>query len=391
MGMCYFDVQLIGGMILYDGKIVEMCIGEGKILVGILLVYFNVLFGKGVYVVMVNDYLVCCDVNWMCLLYEFFGFSVGVVIFFQLLEDKCVVYVVDIIYGINNEFGFDYLCDNMVFSLDDKFQCELNFVVVDEVDLIFIDEVCILLIIFGQVEDSFELYIKINKLILCFKCQVEEVEGKLIEEGYYSIDEKICQVEFNEQGYQFIEDLLSQNGLFGEGESFYLVYNLSLLIYVYVVLCVYILFYCNVEYIVQGDQIFLIDEYIGCIMFGCCLFEGLYQVIEVKEGLLIQVESQILVFIIFQNYFCLYNKLVGMIGIVDIEVFEFCQIYGFDVVVILIYWLIVCKDFNDLVYLIQEEKYVVIIIDIKQCQVFGWLILVGIVLIESFEYVFKLL
>ena len=236
MGMRHFDVQLIGGMTLHDGKIAEMRTGEGKTLVGTLPVYLNALSGKGVHVVTVNDYLARRDANWMRPLYEFLGLSVGVVTPFQPPEDKRAAYAADITYGTNNEFGFDYLRDNMAFSLDDKFQRELNFAVVDEVDSILIDEARTPLIISGQAEDSSELYIKINKLIPRLKRQVEEVEGKPTEEGHYSIDEKTRQVELNEQGHQFIEDLLSQNGLLGEGESLYSAHNLSLLTHVYAAL-----------------------------------------------------------------------------------------------------------------------------------------------------------
>ncbi len=368
MGMRHFDVQLIGGMTLHDGKIAEMRTGEGKTLVGTLPVYLNALSGKGVHVVTVNDYLARRDANWMRPLYEFLGLSVGVVTPFQPPEDKRAAYAADITYGTNNEFGFDYLRDNMAFSLDDKFQRELNFAVVDEVDSILIDEARTPLIISGQAEDSSELYIKINKLIPRLKRQVEEVEGKPTEEGHYSIDEKTRQVELNEQGHQFIEDLLSQNGLLGEGESLYSAHNLSLLTHVYAALRAHTLFHRNVEYIVQGDQILLIDEHTGRTMPGRRLSEGLHQAIEAKEGLPIQAESQTLASTTFQNYFRLYNKLAGMTGTADTEAFEFRQIYGLDVVVIPTHRPIARKDFNDLVYLTQEEKYAAIITDIKQCQ-----------------------
>ena len=386
MGMRHFDVQLIGGMTLHDGKIAEMRTGEGKTLVGTLPVYLNALSGKGVHVVTVNDYLARRDANWMRPLYEFLGLSVGVVTPFQPPEDKRAAYAADITYGTNNEFGFDYLRDNMAFSLDDKFQRELNFAVVDEVDSILIDEARTPLIISGQAEDSSELYIKINKLIPRLKRQVEEVEGKPTEEGHYSIDEKTRQVELNEQGHQFIEDLLSQNGLLGEGESLYSAHNLSLLTHV-TQRCAHTLFHRNVEYIVQGDQILLIDEHTGRTMPGRRLSEGLHQAIEAKEGLPIQAESQTLASTTFQNYFRLYNKLAGMTGTADTEAFEFRQIYGLDVVVIPTHRPIARKDFNDLVYLTQEEKYAAIITDIKQCQALGRPILVGTASIESSEYV----
>ncbi|MDU3294149.1 MAG: preprotein translocase subunit SecA, partial [Pseudomonas aeruginosa] len=390
-GMRHFDVQLLGGMVLNERCIAEMRTGEGKTLVGTLPVYLNALSGKGVHVVTVNDYLARRDANWMRPLYEFLGLSVGVVTPFQPPEDKRAAYAADITYGTNNEFGFDYLRDNMAFSLDDKFQRELNFAVVDEVDSILIDEARTPLIISGQAEDSSELYIKINKLIPRLNRQVEEVEGKPTEEGHYSIDEKTRQVELNEQGHQFIEDLLSQNGLLGEGESLYSAHNLSLLTHVYAALRAHTLFHRNVEYIVQGDQILLIDEHTGRTMPGRRLSEGLHQAIEAKEGLPIQAESQTLASTTFQNYFRLYNKLAGMTGTADTEAFEFRQIYGLDVVVIPTHRPIARKDFNDLVYLTQEEKYAAIITDIKQCQALGRPILVGTASIESSEYVSKLL
>ena len=391
MGMRHFDVQLIGGMTLHDGKIAEMRTGEGKTLVGTLPVYLNALSGKGVHVVTVNDYLARRDANWMRPLYEFLGLSVGVVTPFQPPEDKRAAYAADITYGTNNEFGFDYLRDNMAFSLDDKFQRELNFAVVDEVDSILIDEARTPLIISGQAEDSSELYIKINKLIPRLKRQVEEVEGKPTEEGHYSIDEKTRQVELNEQGHQFIEDLLSQNGLLGEGEP------------------------------LLGAQPEPADPRLRSAARAHPVppqrrvhrpgrpdppdrrahrphhawpspVRGLAPGHRgAKEGLPIQAESQTLASTTFQNYFRLYNKLAGMTGTADTEAFEFRQIYGLDVVVIPTHRPIARKDFNDLVYLTQEEKYAAIITDIKQCQALGRPILVGTASIESSEYVSKLL
>ncbi|BAU72700.1 preprotein translocase subunit SecA [Metapseudomonas furukawaii] len=391
MGMRHFDVQLIGGMTLHDGKIAEMRTGEGKTLVGTLAVYLNALSGKGVHVVTVNDYLARRDANWMRPLYEFLGLTVGIVTPFQPPEEKRAAYAADITYGTNNEFGFDYLRDNMAFSLEDKFQRELNFAVIDEVDSILIDEARTPLIISGQAEDSSQLYIQINKLIPRLKRHIEEVEGQVTQEGHFSVDEKTRQVELNEMGHQYIEEMLTEAGLLAEGESLYSAHNLSLLTHVYAALRAHTLFHRNIEYIVQNGQVLLIDEHTGRTMPGRRLSEGLHQAIEAKEGLQIQAESQTLASTTFQNYFRLYKKLSGMTGTADTEAFEFRQIYGLDVVVIPTHRPVARKDFNDLVYLTQEEKFAAIISDIKECQANGRPVLVGTASIESSEYVAQLL
>ncbi len=391
MGMRHFDVQLIGGMTLHEGKIAEMRTGEGKTLVGTLAVYLNALSGKGVHVVTVNDYLARRDANWMRPLYEFLGLSVGVVIPFMPPEEKRAAYAADITYGTNNEFGFDYLRDNMAFSLEDKFQRELNFAVVDEVDSILIDEARTPLIISGQAEDSSQLYMQINQLIPRLKQHIEEEEGVVTQEGHYKVDEKTRQVELNEAGHQYVEEMLTAAGLLAEGESLYSAHNLSLLTHVYAGLRAHKLFHRNVEYIVQNGQVILIDEHTGRTMQGRRLSEGLHQAIEAKEGVNIQAESQTLASTTFQNYFRLYNKLAGMTGTADTEAFEFRQIYGLDVVVIPTHRPVARKDFNDLVYLTQEEKYQAIIADIKESQAQGRPILVGTASIETSEYVSKLL
>ncbi|WP_374382512.1 preprotein translocase subunit SecA [Pseudomonas fluvialis] len=391
MGMRHFDVQLIGGMTLHEGKIAEMRTGEGKTLMATLAVYLNALSGKGVHVVTVNDYLARRDANWMRPLYEFLGLSVGVVTPFQAPEEKRAAYAADITYGTNNEFGFDYLRDNMAFSLDEKFQRELNFAVVDEVDSILIDEARTPLIISGQAEDSSRLYSEINKLIPKLTRQVEAEEGQEAQPGHYSIDEKTRQVELNEAGHQFVEELLVKAGLLAEGESLYSAHNLSLLTHVYSGLRAHTLFHRNVEYIVQNNQIILIDEHTGRTMPGRRLSEGLHQAIEAKEGVHIQAESQTLASTTFQNYFRLYGKLSGMTGTADTEAFEFRQIYGLDVVVIPTHRPVARKDYNDLVYLTQAEKYEAVIADIRQCQQAGRPVLVGTASIESSEYVAQLL
>ncbi len=391
MGMRHFDVQLIGGATLHEGKIAEMRTGEGKTLVGTLAVYLNALSGKGVHVVTVNDYLARRDANWMRPLYEFLGLSVGIVSPFQPPEEKRAAYAADITYGTNNEFGFDYLRDNMAFSVEEKFQRELNFAVIDEVDSILIDEARTPLIISGQAEDSSKLYMQINLLIPRLKQHIEEVEGVVTQEGHFTVDEKTRQVELNEAGHQFIEDMLTHAGLLAEGESLYSAHNLGLLTHVYAGLRAHKLFHRNVEYIVQNDQVLLVDEHTGRTMPGRRLSEGLHQAIEAKEGLNIQAESQTLASTTFQNYFRLYNKLSGMTGTADTEAFEFHQIYGLPVVVIPPNKPLARKDFNDLVYLTQEEKYAAIVADIKESQAVGRPILVGTASIDSSEYVSKLL
>ncbi|WP_426149842.1 preprotein translocase subunit SecA [Pseudomonas sp. DC3000-4b1] len=391
MGMRHFDVQLIGGMTLHEGRIAEMRTGEGKTLVATLAVYLNALSGKGVHVVTVNDYLARRDANWMRPLYEFLGLSVGVVTPFQPPEEKRAAYAADITYGTNNEFGFDYLRDNMAFSLEEKFQRELNFAVIDEVDSILIDEARTPLIISGQAEDSSRLYMEINRLIPRLKQHIEEVEGQVTQQGHFTVDEKSRQVELNEAGHQFIEELLTQADLLSEGESLYSAHNLGLLTHVYAGLRAHKLFHRNVEYIVQDGNILLIDEHTGRTMPGRRLSEGLHQAIEAKEGLKIQAESQTLASTTFQNYFRLYAKLSGMTGTADTEAFEFQQIYNLPVMVIPPNRPLARKDFNDLVYLTADEKYAAIIADIKQCMATGRPVLVGTATIETSEHMSNLL
>ncbi|MCK3861624.1 preprotein translocase subunit SecA [Pseudomonas sp. B329] len=391
MGMRHFDVQLIGGMTLHEGMIAEMRTGEGKTLVATLGVYLNALSGKGVHVVTVNDYLARRDANWMRPLYEFLGLTVGVVTPFQPPEEKRAAYAADITYGTNNEFGFDYLRDNMAFSMEEKFQRELNFAVIDEVDSILIDEARTPLIISGQAEDSSRLYTEINKLIPRLEQHIEEVEGVVTKEGHFSIDEKTRQVELNEAGHQFVEEMLTQIGELAEGESLYSAHNLGLLTHVYAGLRAHKLFHRNVEYIVQDGQVVLVDEHTGRTMPGRRLSEGLHQAIEAKEHLNIQAESQTLASTTFQNYFRLYNKLSGMTGTADTEAFEFHQIYNLAVMVIPPNKPLARKDYNDLVFLTAEEKYAAIINDIKDGMAKGRPILVGTATIETSEHVSNLL
>ena len=387
LGMRHFDVQLIGGQVLHEGKIAEMRTGEGKTLVATLAVYLNALPAKGVHVVTVNDYLARRDANWMRPLYEFLGLSVGVVVPFQDPDEKRAAYAADITYGTNNEFGFDYLRDNMAFSLEDKFQRELHFAVIDEVDSILIDEARTPLIISGQAEDSSELYKQINQIIPTLKRQIEDEEGEVLEAGHYLINEEMRQAELNEAGHQYIEEKLTKLGLLAENESLYSSSNLSLLSHVNAGLRAHTLFHRNVEYIIQDGQVVLVDEHTGRTMPGRRLSEGLHQAIEAKEGVEIQPESQTLASTTFQNYFRLYEKLSGMTGTADTEAFEFRQIYGLDVTVIPTHRPVARTDHNDLVFLTQPEKYKAIIADIRKCQEQGRPVLVGTASIESSELI----
>ena len=380
MGMRHFDVQLIGGMTLHNGKIAEMRTGEGKTLVATLPVYLNALSGKGVHVVTVNDYLAKRDSEWMGRLYRFLGLSVGVVYSGQSTEEKAEAYKADITYGTNNEFGFDYLRDNMAFSTEEQVMRGLNFAVVDEVDSILIDEARTPLVISGPVADSSALYRNINKLIPKLKLHEEAIEG------HYTYDEKQKSLELTEDGHTFVEELLVEAGLLGEGESLYSPQNLNLLHHVYAGLKAHVMFHKNIEYIVQNNQIVIIDEHTGRTMPGRRWGEGIHQAIEAKEGVNIQAESQTLASTTFQNFFRLYGTLSGMTGTADTEAFEFRQIYGLDVVVIPANKTPERKDFNDLVYLTREEKYAAIIDDVRDCIAAGRPVLVGTASIETSEY-----
>ncbi|WP_116368604.1 preprotein translocase subunit SecA [Parahaliea mediterranea] len=383
MGMRHFDVQLIGGMALHEGKIAEMRTGEGKTLVATLPAYLNAISGKSVHLITVNDYLASRDAGWMGPLYHFLGVSVGVIMSGQGPEQKRQAYGADIIYGTNNEFGFDYLRDNMAFTLQDKMQGELAFAIVDEVDSILIDEARTPLIISGASEDSSELYKRINKLVPQLKpASDSDSEG---EEGHYTVDEKQRQVELNEAGHEFIEELLTREKLLEEGDSLYAATNLNLLHHVHSALRARVLFHRDVEYIVQDGQVVLIDEHTGRTMPGRRLSEGLHQAIEAKEGVNIQSESQTLASTTFQNYFRLYEKLAGMTGTADTEAFEFRQIYGLEVLVIPTNKPAQRQDMNDLVYLTREEKFDAIVADVQDCMANHAPVLVGTASVETSE------
>ncbi len=391
LGMRHFDVQMMGGMTLHHGKIAEMRTGEGKTLVATLAVYLNALAGKGVHVVTVNDYLAHRDADWMRPLYEYLGLTVGVALSGQDPATKRAAYAADITYGTNNEFGFDYLRDNMAFSLEDKVQRGHYFAIVDEVDSILIDEARTPLIISGPAEDSSELYRKINKLIpLLERAEIAE-EGQPVGDGHFTIDEKSRSVELTEFGHAHVEELLVQNGLLDEGDSLYAATNLGLLHHVSSGLRAHHLYQRNVEYIVQNNQIVIVDEHTGRTMPGRRWGEGLHQAIEAKEGVNIQAESQTLASTTFQNYFRLYDKLAGMTGTADTEAFEFRQIYGLDVVVVPTNKPVKRIDYNDLVYLSVEEKFQAVIDDIKDTVTQNRPILVGTASIEASEHLSAML
>jgi preprotein translocase subunit SecA len=379
LGLRHFDVQLIGGMVLNAGKIAEMRTGEGKTLVATLPVYLNALPGEGVHVVTVNDYLANRDANWMRPVYEKLGMSVGVILSGQDSEQKRAAYAADITYGTNNEYGFDYLRDNMALRLEDKVQRGMNFAIVDEVDSILIDEARTPLIISGAAENSSELYKRINALMPRLKAQTEETPG------HYTLDEKQRQAELTEEGHQLIEQLLIRDGLLDANDSLYAVTNLSLLHHIHAALRAHTLFHRDVQYIVQDDQVILIDEHTGRTMHGRRLSEGLHQALEAKEGVAIQSESQTMASTTFQNYFRLYKKLGGMTGTADTEAPEFMQIYGLDVVVIPTNRPLSRKDLNDLVYMSKDEKYEAIIQDVKHFVAQGAPVLVGTASVETSE------
>lgn len=380
LGMRHFDVQLIGGMVLHEGNIAEMRTGEGKTLVGTLPAYLNALSGKGIHVVTVNDYLAKRDSAWMTPIFEFLGMSVGVIYPDMSHPEKQLAYQADILYGTNNEFGFDYLRDNMAFGPENKVQRELNFAIVDEVDSILIDEARTPLIISGAAEDSSQLYLTVNRIIPMLKLQVEEGD-----EGDYTVDEKQKQAHLTETGHQHIEELLNREQLLQPGDSLYHASNIMLMHHVNAGLRAHAMFHRDVDYIVQNNQVVIVDEHTGRTMSGRRWSEGLHQAIEAKEGVKIQNENQTLASITFQNFFRLYNKLSGMTGTADTEAYEFQQIYNLDVVVIPTNKLMRRKDDPDLIYLGHEDKYQAIIEDVRDCVKRQQPVLVGTASIEASE------
>ena len=409
--MRHFDVQLIGGMVLHQGKITEMRTGEGKTLVATLAAYLNALSGNSVHVITVNDYLAKRDAEWMAPLYSALDMSIGIIQSFQGPDtpssfvisnadeksqtspcSRKEAYAADIVYGTNNEFGFDYLRDNMVLSLADKSQRDLTFAIIDEVDSILIDEARTPLIISGAAQDSSELYKTINKLVLKLEPQ-EQVEGDEEPDsvGDFVLDEKTRSVELTEGGHQKIEDIMIKAGLLAKDENLYQATNLGLLHHVHSALRAQHLFQKDVEYIVQNGEAVLIDEHTGRTMHGRRLSEGLHQAIEAKEGLNIQQESQTLASTTFQNYFRLYQKLSGMTGTADTEAYEFQQIYGLQVMVIPTNVEVQRIDHNDLIFISQQEKYEAVIEDVKELVEKGAPVLVGTASVESSEILSTLL
>ena len=379
LGLRHFDVQMIGGIVLHEGRISEMRTGEGKTLMATLPAYLNSLTGDGVHIVTVNDYLAGRDAEWMAPIYEYLGMKVGVILSGLSSERKLIAYKADITFGTNNEFGFDYLRDNMVLRLEDKLQRGLNFAVIDEVDSILIDEARTPLIISGAAEDSSSLYKKINKLILNLNSSSEENAGD------FTIDEKLRQVELTEDGHCKIESLLESEDLLQKNDSLYNAVNLSLLHHIQSALKAHHLFSKDIEYIIQDGQVVLIDEHTGRTMLGRRLSEGLHQAIEAKEDVAIKNESQTMASTTFQNYFRLYEKLSGMTGTADTEAYEFHQIYGLPVVVIPTNLPVARVDLNDLIYLTTDEKYDAVVVDIKSCIKKNAPVLVGTATIESSE------
>jgi len=452
LGMRPFDVQLIGGMVLHGGNIAEMRTGEGKTLVATLPAYLNAISGKGVHIVTVNEYLAQRDADWMRPVYEFLGLTVGVSKSGQSQDEKRSAYEADITYATNNELGFDYLRDNLAFSLNDKVQRDLNFAIVDEVDSILIDEARTPLIISGPVEESTDLYIKINKLIPRLRKHVEpdgpanydiqkksvalvDEKGKpvipdgggpdanvmsvedaisiaearecdvvltddetggvpvcrLARRGHFSCDEKSKQVHMTDEGHQLVEELMIQAGLLGEGESLYDAQNIKLLHHLNAALRAHAMFQKDVEYIVKEGEIVIVDEFTGRTMPGRRWSDGLHQAIEAKEGVAVKQENQTVASITFQNYFRLYDNLSGMTGTADTEAFEFQQIYGLEVIVIPTHRPMVRKDMPDLVYLTQKDKFDAIIEDITDCRDRGQPVLVGTTSIETSELLSSIL
>ena len=403
LGMRHFDVQMIGGITLHQGKIAEMRTGEGKTLVATLAAYLNALPGTGVHVITVNDYLAKRDAQWMAPLYQALGLSIGVIQSYQGAEtansfrldpqdqgelkpcSRQDAYAADITYGTNNEFGFDYLRDNMALRLEDKSQRGLTFAIVDEVDSILIDEARTPLIISGAAQDSSELYKTVNALALRLEAQVETADEQVEATGDFIVDEKTRGVELTEEGHSKVEAILIKEGLLEENDSLYQASNLGLLHHVHSALRAQHLFHKDVEYIIQQGQAVLIDEHTGRTMPGRRLSEGLHQAIEAKENLTIQQESQTLASTTFQNYFRIYQKLSGMTGTADTEAYELHQIYGLQVVVIPTNVEVQRVDLNDLIFLSQEEKFDAVIEDIKEIVAKGAPVLVGTASVETSE------
>src|SRR5699024_2796163 len=391
-GMRHFDVQMLGGIALHHGKISEMRTGEGKTLMATLAVYLNALAGKGVHVVTVNDYLASRDAQWMGRLYSFLGLTVGVVVPQQDNESKRAAYQADITYGTNNEFGFDYLRDNMEHSVDHRRQRPLFYGIVDEVDSILIDEARTPLIISGPAEDNTELYVQVNEVQpLLTRMEAEPRPQEPEPEGDYWVDEKGKQVHLSEAGHIKAEETLTRLGILPEGESLYDPRHISLMHHLMVALRAHSLFFRDQEYVVQNDQVVIVDEFTGRLMEGRRWSDGLHQAVEAKENVAIQHENQTLASITFQNYFRMYEKLAGMTGTADTEAYELQEIYSLETVIIPTNRPMVREDQNDQVFKTDLEKYHAILADIKECYERGQPVLVGTTSIENSELLSGLL
>ncbi|MGO1328501.1 MAG: preprotein translocase subunit SecA, partial [Idiomarina loihiensis] len=390
-GMRHFDVQLIGGMVLNDNRIAEMKTGEGKTLTATLPAYLNALPGKGVHIITVNDYLAKRDAEFNQPLFDFLGLTVAFNIPGMAPEDKKAAYQADITYGTNNEFGFDYLRDNMAFAPQDRVQRELNYALVDEVDSILIDEARTPLIISGPAEDSSEMYRKMNELVPHLVRQEKEDTEEEQGDGDFTIDEKAKQLHLTEHGQEHIEELLKEKGMLEADDSLYSAANISLLHHINAALRAHHLFQKDVDYIIKDDKVVIVDEHTGRTMEGRRWSEGLHQAVEAKEGVPIQNENQTLASITFQNYFRLYNKLAGMTGTADTEAFEFQSIYGLETIVLPTNKPMVRDDRADLIYLTTLEKYEAIAEDIEECRKQKRPVLVGTVSIENSELLSQLL
>jgi preprotein translocase subunit SecA len=393
--MRHFDVQLIGGMVLNSGNVAEMRTGEGKTLMATLPVYLNALTGKGVHVVTVNDYLARRDAEWMGKLYNFLGLSVGINLPQMSREDKQAAYVADVTYGTNNEYGFDYLRDNMVYETKDRVQRGLAYAIVDEVDSILIDEARTPLIISGQADDQTDVYLAINKVAPLLTKQIGERDPRtgegVIEPGDFTIDEKSHQIHLTEDGHENAERLLTQAGLLAEGASLYDAANISLMHHLNASLRAHHVFHKDQHYVVQNGEVIIVDEFTGRLMTGRRWSDGLHQAVEAKEGVAIQSENQTMASITFQNYFRMYGKLAGMTGTADTEAYEFQEIYGLETVVIPPNRPTIRKDELDLVYKTNEEKFNAVIADIRDCHERGQPVLVGTTSIENSELISGLL
>ena len=386
LGMRHFDVQMVGGMVLHDGKISEMRTGEGKTLVATLPAYLNALSGNGVHIITVNDYLASRDAEWMGRLHRFLGLTIGVNLSQMAHDEKQVAYAADITYGTNNEFGFDYLRDNMVFTAAERVQRKLSYAIVDEVDSILIDEARTPLIISGQAEDHTDLYVRMNQVApMLTRCEVEDGPGD------YWVDEKGHQVLMSEAGHEHAEEILARLGILPAGGSLYDAANILLIHHLYAALRAHTLFLKDQQYVVQNDEIIIVDEFTGRLMSGRRWSDGLHQAVEAKEGVTIQNENQTLASITFQNYFRMYGKLAGMTGTADTEAYEFQQIYGLETVVVPTNVPMVRIDHNDQIFRTAKEKHEAIIADIRACQKRGQPVLVGTTSIENSELLSELL